>query len=83
MKNKQNDKEWELGGAGGDKVTRTIFCDKIRAKSGKQQKKEQSHKNEWEMKNKNKTHVEGMRNEEKKIYNNGSLSQILIGHKLI
>ncbi len=64
MKNKQNDKEWELGGE--NKFTRTDFCDNS-CKDGKQQKKnKQSHKNEWEVKNKNKNHVEGMRNEEKK-----------------
>ncbi len=28
-------------------------------------KKEQSHKNEWEVKNKNKNHVQGMKNQEK------------------
>ncbi len=68
---------------GGKKFIKMDFCDNS-CKEWETKKKEQSHKNEWEVKSKYKNHMEGMRNEEKKSNcNNGSLSQILIGHKLI
>ncbi len=62
MKNKQNENEWELGVKTNSQGRIFVIT---HAKNGKHKKK--NHKNEWEVKNKNKSHVEGMRNEESVI----------------
>jgi hypothetical protein len=53
MKNKQNDKEWELGG-GGTNSQGQIFVITCAKMGNNKKKNKQSHKSEWEVKKKNK-----------------------------